>query len=159
MNVENNREVGTDRLVNSIAAWDIYKKACIIIDFGTATTFDVVNNRGQYIGGLICPGINLSLKTLHTAAARLPRVAVGTPKRVIGKTTVEAMTSGIYYGYIGLIKHIISQINKELGCKTKVILTGGQADLFSKKIGISNEIRKNLTIKGLYLAFLMNAKN
>ena len=86
------------------------KKPCIIIDFGTATTFDVVNKVGTYVGGVICPGINLSLQTLHSAAARLPRIAVIKPDRVIGDTTIKAMSSGIYYGYIGLIKHIVELI-------------------------------------------------
>ena len=156
--VESFKEVGTDRLVNSLAAWDSYKEPCIIIDFGTATTFDIVDKQGNYIGGLICPGINLSLKTLHTAAARLPRIAVTTPKQIIGKTTVDAMTSGIYFGYIGLIKYIIELITLELGYETKVILTGGLANLFSEKIGIKNIIRKDLTIEGLYLAMKLFEK-
>ena len=156
--VESFKEVGTDRLVNSLAAWDSYNEPCIIIDFGTATTFDVVDKLGNYTGGLICPGINLSLKTLHTAAARLPSIAVATPKQIIGKTTVDAMTSGIYFGYIGLIKYIIELITLELGYETKVILTGGLANLFSEKIGIKNIIRKNLTIEGLYLAMTLYEK-
>ena len=154
MDVENNSEVGTDRLVNSLAAWNNYKEPCIIIDFGTATTFDIVDKTGKYVGGLICPGINLSLNTLHSAAARLPRIALTKPKNIIGKTTVDAMTSGIYFGYVGLIKYIIEQITTELSYKTKIILTGGLANLFSEKIGISNVIRVNLTIEGLYLAFI-----
>lgn len=157
--VENLREVGTDRIVNSLAAWNDYKEPCIIIDFGTATTFDVVNKTGKYVGGIICPGINLSLKTLHTAAARLPRIAIKMPKQVIGKNTVDAMSSGIYFGYIGLIKFIIEQITLELGYKSKIILTGGLANLFSDKIGINNVIRKNLTIEGLYLAFKQSKRN
>ena len=156
--VENKREVGTDRLVNSIAAWEAFRDPSIIIDFGTATTFDVVNKDGKYIGGIICPGINLSLKTLHSAAAKLPRIAVAMPKQVIGKTTIDAMSSGIYFGYIGLIKYIIEQITLELGYKTRIILTGGLSNLFSKKIGISNTIMTNLTIEGLYLAFINSKK-
>ena len=155
--IENKEEVGTDRLVNSIAAWNFYKKASIVIDFGTATTFDVINKDGAYIGGVICPGINLSLQTLHKAAARLPRVAVAKPDKVIGTTTVKAMTSGIYHGYIGLINNIVELITLELKYKTKIILTGGLADLFSKNLGINNIVKKNLTIEGLYLAY-KNAK-
>ena len=153
MKIDNKQEVGTDRLVNSIAAWNIYKKASIVIDFGTATTFDVVNKDGAYIGGVICPGINLSLQTLHQAAARLPRVAIAKPNKVIGNSTVNAMTSGIYHGYIGLIKHMVELITLELGYKTQIILTGGLADLFSENLGISNIVKKNLTIEGLYLAY------
>ncbi len=159
VDVENEAEVGTDRLVNSLAAWNIYQEPCIIIDFGTATTFDIVDKKGKYVGGLICPGINLSLNTLHSAAARLPRIALTKPKYIIGKTTVDAMTSGIYFGYVGLIKYIIEQITKELSYKTKIILTGGLANLFSEKIGINNIIRVNLTIEGLYLTFIQSKKN
>ena len=108
---------------------------------------------------IISPGINLSLQTLHAAAARLPRIAVTEPKNVIGKNTTDAMSSGIYFGYIGLIKHLIEEITLELGYKTKIILTGGQANLFSEKIGTSNIVKKNLTIEGLYLAFSLQKKN
>ena len=134
-----------------------FTKTSIVIDFGTATTFDVINKDGAYIGGVICPGINLSLQTLHKAAARLPRVAVAKPDKVIGTTTEKAMTSGIYHGYIGLIKNIVELISLELKYKTKIILTGGLADLFSKNLGINNIVKKNLTIEGLYLAY-KNAK-
>ncbi len=151
--VENKKEVGTDRLVNSIAAWSIYKKPSIIIDFGTATTFDVVNKSGAYVGGVICPGINLSLQTLHSAAARLPRIAISKPDQVIGTSTVNAMSSGIYYGYIGLIKHVVKLITLELDYKTIIILTGGLANLFSENLGVDNIVKKNLTIEGLYLAY------
>ena len=157
--VENKKEVGTDRLVNSLAAWSFYKEATIIIDFGTATTFDVVDKSGAYVGGIICPGINLSLQTLHSAAARLPRIAVIKPKQVIGKSTVQAMSSGIYFGYIGLISHIINLTTLELKYKTKIILTGGLADLFAKNLGINNVIKKNLTIEGLYLAYKQHKVN
>ena len=151
--LENKKEVGTDRLVNSLAAWSHYKEASIIIDFGTATTFDVVNKNGAYEGGIICPGINLSLQTLHSAAARLPRIAVTKPEKVIGKSTVKAMSSGIYFGYIGLIKHIVELVTLELEYKTKIILTGGLADLFSENLEIPNIVQKDLTIEGLYLAY------
>jgi type III pantothenate kinase len=157
--VENKKEVGTDRLVNSLAAWSFYKEATIIIDFGTATTFDVVDKSGAYVGGIICPGVNLSLQTLHSAAARLPRIAVTKPNQVIGKSTVQAMSSGIYFGYIGLIKHIIKLTALELKYKTKIILTGGLADLFTENLGINNIIKKNLTIEGLYLAYKQHKVN
>ena len=151
--VENKKEIGTDRIVNALAAWNNFKQACIIIDFGTATTFDIVNIKGSYMGGVICPGINLSLQTLHAAAARLPRIAITKPKKVIGKSTEQAMSSGIYYGYIGLIKYLVDKIKAELGCDIKIILTGGLAYLFSETIGNDNIIKKNLTIDGLFLAF------
>ena len=157
LHVDNPSEVGNDRICNAIAAKKLNFNPSIIIDFGTATTFDVINKDGAYIGGVICPGINLSLQTLHKAAARLPRVAVAKPDKVIGTTTVSAMTSGIYHGYIGLIKNIVELITLELKYKTKIILTGGLADLFSKNLGINNIIKKNLTIEGLYLAY-KNAK-
>ena len=154
--VENSKEVGTDRLVNSLAAWNSFKEACIIIDLGTATTFDVVNKNGAYIGGVICPGINLSLQTLHAAAAQLPRIAIAKPEQVIGNTTIKAMTSGIYYGYIGLIKYIVELTSLELKYKAKIILTGGLAELFSENLGINNIVKKNLTIDGLFLAYKQN---
>ena len=109
-NVSNPEEVGTDRLVNSLAAWKKYNSATIIIDFGTATTFDIIDRKGVYLGGVIAPGINLSLEALHMAAARLPRIAITKPKKVIGNSTITAMQSGVYWGYVSLIEGIINRI-------------------------------------------------
>ncbi len=151
--VENPSEVGTDRIVNSLYAWSKYKKAAIIIDFGTATTFDVIDSKGTYLGGVICPGVNLSLQALHKAAARLPRIAIKKTKNTIGKNTVEAMSSGIYWGYIGLIKFMLEKIKSELNCKVVLIATGGLADFFVDQIADDVILDKDTTIHGLYLAY------
>ena len=105
-------EVGADRLVNALAAYQEYGGPLIVVDFGTATTFDVVDGDGSYCGGVIAPGINLSLEALHRAAAQLPRIAIGRPERVIGKTTVAGMQSGIFWGYVGLIEGIVARIRR-----------------------------------------------
>ena len=130
--IDRPREVGADRLVNAVAAWQRYRKALIIVDFGTATTFDVVNDDGNYVGGVIAPGVNLSLEALHRAAAKLPNIAVERPPCVIGKDTVSAMQSGIYFGYVGLIEGIVSRIVQEFGAPMPVLATGGLAPLFAR---------------------------
>ncbi|MGC2854035.1 type III pantothenate kinase [Novispirillum sp. DQ9] len=142
-------EVGADRLVNAVAAHAKYKGALIIIDFGTATTFDVVDAGGNYLGGCICPGINLSLEALHMAAAQLPRVAVGRPANVIGKATVPAMRSGIYWGYVGLIEGLVRRICDEYGGPMTVVATGGLAPLFSEATDAIHHLDQDLTLRGL----------
>lgn len=142
-------EVGADRLVNAVAAHAKYKGALIIIDFGTATTFDVVDVGGNYLGGCICPGINLSLEALHMAAAQLPRVAVGRPANVIGKATVPAMRSGIYWGYVGLIEGLVRRICDEYGGPMTVVATGGLAPLFSEATDAIHHLDQDLTLRGL----------
>ncbi len=149
-------EVGADRVVNSVAAWKMYKTACIIVDFGTATTFDVLSGKGEYVGGVIAPGINLSLDALHTAAAKLPNVAIQPPERVVGTNTVAAMQSGIYYGYVGLIEGIVARIREEQGIKMKVIATGGLAPLYAKATPIIEHLEPDLTIMGLQEIFSLN---
>ena len=146
-------EIGTDRIVNALCAWRLYKKPTIIIDFGTATTFDVVGKKGIYLGGVIAPGVNLSINALHSAAARLPRIAITQESKVIGKNTVSAMSSGIYWGYIGLIKNILIKIEKELNYKMLIIATGGLSDLFVKEISKKIIVNKNLTLRGLFMAY------
>jgi type III pantothenate kinase len=142
-------EVGADRLVNAVAAHRRYGGPLIIIDFGTATTFDVVDENGNYFGGVIAPGINLSLDALHSAAAQLPRVAVERPERVIGKHTVPAMMSGIYWGYIGLIEGLVARIIDEFGTPMKVVATGGLAPLFAKGTEAIETLDLELTLRGL----------
>lgn len=142
-------EVGADRLVNAVAAHAKYQGALIIIDFGTATTFDVVDQGGNYLGGCICPGINLSLEALHMAAAQLPRVAVGRPTQVIGKSTVPAMKSGIYWGYVGLIEGLVRRICEEYGGPMTVVATGGLAPLFSEATDAIHHLDQDLTLRGL----------
>ena len=147
--IDNPAEVGADRLVNAFAAWSIYKKALIVVDFGTATTFDVVSAQGDYIGGVIATGVNLSLEALHKAAAKLPNIAIAPPAKVIGTNTIGAMQSGIYYGYAGLVEGITSHIKAEYGAEMLVIATGGLASLFAKACPIIEKIEPDLTIYGL----------
>ena len=146
-------EVGTDRIVNALCAWRLYKKPSVIIDFGTATTFDVVGKNGVYLGGVIAPGVNLSINALHSAAARLPRIAITKHEEVIGKNTVSAMSSGIYWGYIGLIKNILKKIESELNYKMLVLATGGLSDLYINEVSGDIIVNKDLTIRGLFIAY------
>jgi len=154
--LERPSEVGADRLVNAVAVREIYAEDSIIIDFGTATTFDIVTAKGDYLGGAIAPGIHLSVDALHKAAAKLPEVAVTRPKNVIGTNTVSAIQSGIYYGYKGVIEGIVSQMRSEYKHPLKVIATGGLASLFSKGDSIIEEVRRDLTIQGLRLIYQKN---
>lgn len=149
-------EVGADRLINAVAAWKRYAKPLIVVDFGTATTFDVVNEKGDYIGGVIAPGVNLSLEALHRAAAKLPNIAVERPQRVIGKSTVPAMQSGIYWGYVGLVEGIIGRIKQEFGQPMLVISTGGLSPLFAKATAAIEHPEPDLTIYGLNVIYNMN---
>lgn len=142
-------EVGADRLVNAAAVVAEYQTPAVIVDFGTATTFDVVDNLGRYSGGVIAPGINLSLQALHQAAAKLPEVSVKKPDTVIGKNTKAAMQSGIYWGYVGLIEGTIKRIAEEMDAKPFVIATGGLAPLFVENIEAIDTIDQDLTMKGL----------
>lgn len=142
-------EVGADRLVNAVAAHRCYKGPLIIIDFGTATTFDVVDAQGNYCGGAIAPGPNLSLEALHLAAAKLPRVAIGRPRTVIGKATVPAMQSGVFWGYIGLIEGLVHRIQEEFGTPMTVVATGGLAPLFKDATKVIHHIDPDLTLRGL----------
>ncbi|MCT6880570.1 MAG: type III pantothenate kinase [Commensalibacter sp.] len=146
----NPQEVGVDRLLNGLAAHQLYHGPLVIIDFGTATTFDIVDKDGNYCGGIISPGINLSLEALHSAAARLPRIGIGRPLAVIGTGTVTAMKSGIYWGYIGLVEGMIERIKRELSTtELKVVATGGLASLLSEGTEIFDEINPELTLVGL----------
>lgn len=149
--IDNPRELGADRLINAYAAWKQYKRGLVIIDFGTATTFDVVSSKGDYMGGVIAPGINLSLEALQHAAAKLHGVSIKKPTRVTGRNTTAAMQSGIYYGYVGLIEGIVTRIKKEQGGKMKVIATGGLAPLYADATPLIDEVDGDLTIRGLRL--------
>ncbi len=142
-------EVGADRLVNAASAHWRYGGPLIVIDFGTATTFDVVDGDGNYFGGVIAPGINLSLDALHMAAAKLPRVAVQKPEAVIGKRTIPAMMSGIYWGYVGLIEGLVSRIKAEFGGPMTVVATGGLAPLFTEAVDVIEHLDPDLTLRGL----------
>jgi len=147
--VDRPNEVGADRLANAVGGHALYPKPLIIVDFGTATTFDVVDGAGNYAGGVIAPGINLSLEALHTATAMLPRIAVETPARVIGKDTLGAMQSGIYWGYIGLIEGLVARIAKEFGGRPTVVATGGLAPLFAGATPAIQHLEPEITMRGL----------
>ena len=142
-------EAGADRLVNAIGAHGAYPGALLIVDSGTATTFDMVAADGAFEGGAIAPGINLSMQALHEAAARLPRVAIRRPARAIGKDTVEAMQSGVYFGYVALIEGLVRRIKDEFGAPLTVIGTGGVASLFEGATPAVDHFDHDLTIKGL----------
>jgi len=153
--VDDPRQVGADRLVNAVAAHQKYEGPLIIVDFGTATTFDLIDSSGSYLGGVIAPGINLSLEALDLAAAKLPRINVKRPISVIGRDTVSAMQSGVYWGYVGLIEGIIARMSEEFGDKPRVIATGGLAPLFAEATNVIEAIDLDLTIRGLkYISFL-----
>lgn len=147
--VDNPDEVGADRLLNALAGHRHFGGPLIVVDFGTATTFDVVDQGGAYLGGVICPGINLSIEALHQAAARLPRIGIGRPQAVIGRSTVPAMQSGVYWGYIGLIEGLVTRIKAEFGAQMKVIATGGLAPLFAEGTLMIDQIEPDLTLDGL----------
>ncbi len=149
--VDQPEEVGADRLLNSLAAHRRYQGPLVVIDFGTATTFDVVGADGGYLGGVIAPGINLSIEALHRAAARLPRIGIGRPHSVIGRATVPAMQSGIYWGYVGMIEGLVARIKTEFGGPLKVIATGGLAPLLAEGTAVIEHTDPDLTLEGLRL--------
>jgi len=157
IDVEQPQEVGADRLLNSLAAHHHYKGPLIVVDFGTATTFDVVASDGAYMGGVIAPGINLSIEALHHAAARLPRIGIGRPQSAIGRNTVAAMQSGIFWGYVGLIEGIVSRIRAEAEQPNmKVIATGGLAPLMAEGTTMITRIDQDITLEGLRLLAARN---
>lgn len=154
--VDQGTTVGPDRLVNTVAGFDRYGGNLIVVDFGTATTFDVVDTDGAYIGGVIAPGVNLSLEALHMAAAALPHVDVTRPQKVIGTNTVACMQAGIYWGYVGLVEGIVGQIRAERARPMKVIATGGLAPLFGQGTDVFDSVEDDLTMHGLVLIHRFN---
>ena len=158
INIKNRNQVGSDRIANAVGVYKKYKLNCIVLDFGTATTFDVVTKNGIYNGGIIAPGINLSLKSLVKSADQIPIFSIKKQDKIIGKNTVEALRSGFYWGYVGLINNIILKIEKETKKKYKVIFTGGYADLFKTSIKRPFTIDKHITIKGIIEIFRANIK-
>jgi type III pantothenate kinase len=158
IHVDRPASVGADRLVNTVAAHAAYPGALIVVDFGTATTFDIVSAEGNYEGGVIAPGVNLSAEALHQAAAMLPRVAIERTQTVIGKDTIPAVQSGLYWGYVGLIEGLVSRIKAEYGQPMTVIGTGGLAALFHKQIAVIDHLDADLTISGLIRIHARNAK-
>ena len=154
--VDQGTTVGPDRLVNAVAGFDRHGGNLIVVDFGTATTFDVVDHDGAYVGGVIAPGANLSLEALHLAAAALPHVDVARPAKVIGTNTVACMQSGVYWGYIGMVEGIVREVRKERPMPMKVIATGGLAGLFAQGTETFDAIEDDLTMHGLVLIHALN---
>jgi type III pantothenate kinase len=146
---ENPREVGADRVVNAVAAYERWRCGLVVVDFGTATTFDVVSQRGEYLGGAICPGIAISMDALSRSASKLPCVEFARPPNVIGKNTVTSMQAGVVYGYVGLVDGICARIADELGFAPKIIATGGLASLIAGVSRSIQEVDEHLTLDGL----------
>ncbi len=154
--VDNPREVGADRIANSAAMRHLYGSPGIVVDMGTATTFDVVSKEGDYIGGVIAPGINIAAEALFVRTAKLPRVELARPKTVIGTNTVAAMQSGLVFGYVGLIEGIVARIWGELGEKARVVATGGDAELIARETKTIDLVNPDLTIMGLRIIYQLN---
>ncbi len=156
---ENPRELGSDRIANAVAAYHEYGAPVITIDFGTATTFGVVDDGGAFLGGCICPGIKLASEALGSGTAKLPRFELTKPEHVIGKTTLGNLQSGMYYGYAGLVQNLIHKIQKELGKKATVVATGGMAQMMAEETGDIQIVDGTLTLKGLRLIWERNQDN
>jgi type III pantothenate kinase len=153
---DNPREVGADRIVNAVAAYERWPQGLIIVDFGTATTFDAVTPKGEYLGGAIAPGVGISMEALFQRASRLPRVAFEKPDRVVGRNTVASMQSGIVFGYTGLVDGLCERMAGELGFPVKVVATGGLAPLLSKVSKRIEEVDEMLTLDGLRIIYDRN---
>lgn len=154
--IDNPREMGPDRIVNAAAAHHLYGGPLIVIDLGTAITFDTVSKEGDYLGGAIAPGIAIATEALFNRTAMLPRIELTAPKKAIGKNTVAAMQSGIVYGYVALIEGMINRIRQELEGEVKIIATGGYAELLAQETSVIQEVNPDLTLIGLRLIYEMN---
>ena len=157
---DNPAEVGADRVVNGVGAYERYgrdsARPVIVVDFGTATTFDAISAKGEYLGGVICPGIQISADALFQRAARLPRIDVRKPRQVIGRTTVGSMESGLFYGYVGLVEGLVQRIRGELGSSAACVATGGLADVIAPETSTIQEVDPELTLRGLRIVWERN---
>jgi type III pantothenate kinase len=155
-------EVGADRLVNGVAAYEAYGRErgtpLVVLDFGTATTFDAISARGEYLGGVICPGIQISADALFQRAARLPRIDVRKPANVVGRTTVESMQSGLFFGYVGMVEGLVHRLRRELGGQAFCVATGGLAEVISPETDVVDAVDRDLTMQGLRLIWERNRK-
>jgi len=155
-------EVGADRIVNAVAAWEKYGhgggRPMIVVDFGTATTLDAISAKGEYLGGAICPGVQISADALFQRAARLPRIDVRKPPRIVGRTTVGAMESGLFYGYVGMVEGLVTRMAAELGGGAICVATGGLADVIAPETSLIEHVDPDLTLHGLRLVWERNGR-
>lgn len=157
--IDNPKELGADRLVDAVAAFHLYHEDCLVIDFGTATTFDIITKNGEFIGGVTAPGIGISANALSMQAAKLPEIEIKKTDTIIGKNTVSSMQSGVFYGYLGLTNHIITSIKKEYGKPLKVISTGGLGRMIFNETSLIDIYDPDLTFKGLKIIYDKYQKN
>lgn len=157
---DNPSEVGADRIVNGVGAWERFGKDAgrpmIVVDFGTATTLDAITAQGEYLGGAICPGVQISADALFQRAARLPRIEVRKPARIVGRTTVGAMESGLFYGYVGMVEGLVKRMSAELGGNAIVVATGGLAEVIAPETPLIDQVDADLTLHGLRLVWARN---
>ncbi len=156
--IDRPEQVGEDRMVNAVAAYERFGGSLIIVDFGTATSFDITDDDGNFCGGVIAPGINLSVDALYMASALLPRIDIRKPDRVVGKATVPAMLSGVFWGYISMIEGLVMRIRQECGKELRVVATGGLAPMFSDATDVIHAYDSEMTVRGLQLIYRRNAK-